>query len=108
MADLASVVKKIVEEGLAGKDDTLIAHLAEDAVLNIPMRGEIRGRSAIITAMSSQPRPPTPPGTTIGEPEIDGETVKVIVTLPPGQMISKLTYTLKFEGEQIKRLDISL
>jgi len=108
MADLASIVKKIVEESLAGKDDTFIAHLAEDAVMNIPMRGEIRGKNAIITAMRSQPPPPTPPGTTIGEPEIDGEMVKVTVTLPPGQMISKLIYTLKFEGEQIKRLDISL
>jgi hypothetical protein len=49
MADLASVVKKLVEEGLAGKDDTFIAYLAEDAVLNIPMQGEIRGKSAIIT-----------------------------------------------------------
>ena len=108
MADLASIVKKIVEESLAGKDDNFIAHLAEDAVMNIPMRGEIRGKNAIITAMRSQPPPPTPPGTTVGEPEIAGETAKVTVTLPPGQMISKLIYTLKFEGEQIKRLDISL
>lgn len=108
MADLASVVKKLVEEGLAGKDDTFIAHLAEDAVLNVPLQGEIRGKAAIITAMKSQPRPPTPQGTTIGEPEVDGEVVKVTVTLPPGQMISKLNYTLKFEGEQIKRLDMTL
>ena len=108
MADLASIVKKIVEESLAGKDDTFIANLAEDAVMNIPMRGEIRGKNAIITAMRSQPPPPTPPGTTVGEPEIAGETAKVTVTLPPGQMISKLIYTLKFEGEHIKRLDISL
>ena len=32
----------------------------------------------------------------------------IVESCAPGQMISKLTYTLKFEGEQIKRLDISL
>jgi hypothetical protein len=86
------------------KTDESMAMLADDVVMSNPMSGTISGKAALQAAMAN--RPAGQMNINWGEPEEDGDAVKVVGT---GSPFGPVKIVLGFNAsDQINKIDIGL
>ena len=105
MADRIELARQYMDLQRDNKIDEAIAMLAEDVSLTNPMTGTVTGKSAVETAIRSQPRAD---GMNIewSEPELNGDTVSTVGT---GLPFGPIKVALSFNGEdKINKIDIGL
>ncbi|MEX2245427.1 MAG: nuclear transport factor 2 family protein [Dehalococcoidia bacterium] len=89
-----------------GKLDDAVAMLAGDVVLTDPMTGTATGKAAVEAAMRSRPPGASDMNLTWSEPEMEGDTVKLIGT---GSPFGPVIVVVGFDSaDRISRIDIGL
>ena len=88
-----------------GHLDDAIAMLADDVVLTDPMTGAATGKAAVEAAMRGRPPGASDMNLTWSEPEIDGDTVKLVGSGGP----FPITVAVRFDAaDRINKIDIGL
>jgi hypothetical protein len=98
------LAKKFMEAQRDNKPDDAIAMLADDVTSSNPMTGTQSGKAAVEAGMRNQP--PAPFEIQWGEPQENGDEVKVV---GEGSPFGPIQIVLGFNGsDQINKIDIGL
>lgn len=93
---------------LLGSDqpDAMLAMLADDVVMTNPMTGTTNGKAAMQAQMANRPSAGGGMNISWGEPEAEGEGVKIVGT---GGPFGPVKVVLGFnDADEINRIDIGL
>jgi hypothetical protein len=104
MASKIDLAKQYMQFQQDQKREESLALLSDDVTMTNPMTGTISGKAALQAAMANQPAGQMQ--INWGEPEEDGDTVKIVGT---GSPFGPVKVVLGFNGsDQIKSIDIGL
>jgi hypothetical protein len=106
MATKTEIAQQYVEFQQARDFDGLVALLADDVELKMPMAGEVSGKDAVGDRLRNQPGGGNAPKLEWSDPEEDGDNVKVSAT---GASFGPLSLVLSFnDDEQITKINIAI
>jgi hypothetical protein len=90
---------------MEGRLEAAVAMLADDVILTDPMTGTSTGKPAVEATMRSRPPGGGDMGITWSEPEIEGDSVKLVGTGSPFPVLVVVSFDT---DDKINRIDISL
>lgn len=103
MTSRSEIAQQYLKASTGGDVDAALSFLADDAVVNRNILGTFRGKEAIGEALRNQPRL----NPKFEAPQEAGDQVRIKGRIP-GIPVGALTWTFTFEGDKIKRIDVTL
>jgi hypothetical protein len=103
MVDRIELFNQFMTHQVEGRLDDAIAMLADDVVLSDPMSGTSTGKAAVETTMRGRPPGGGDMGITWSEPEIEGDSVKVVGSGAPFPIVVMVDFDA---ADKIKKIDI--
>ena len=107
MANRIDLFTQFMTLQVEGKLDDAVAMLADHVVLTDPMTGTVTGKPAVVAVMRSRPPAASDMAMTWSEPEIDGDSVKIVGT--GGGSPFPISVVVAFDtADRINKIDIAL
>jgi hypothetical protein len=92
VADRIELFRAFMTHQTEGRLDDAIAMLADDVVMTEPMTGTSTGKAAVAAVMRNRPPGGGDMGLTWSDPEMDGDTVKLVGAGGPFPIVVQVTF----------------